>query len=159
MPAGAVEIADVTGADDFKDIVLQVRGRIDPGDEFSIRFMVQDSNNYYLFKMRSDNQTLELFKVVGGVPTSLAAPVPGEIFNQTFYVLSVITDFNTTTSETLIKCFHDSNEVFNLLDPTFEKGTWGVEAGSAVGTEIRLSEIEMFLLPLEFDIIEPNQVI
>ena len=158
LPANAVEVADSTGNADFKDYVLQTRAKIvNPGTEYSIRFLVQDANNFYRFRMRSDNQTFELEKVVGGVATSLGAPVSAEIFNDTFYVLTVITDFSPSTNQTLIRCYQDRNTIFDLLDNTFEKGTWGVESGAS--TESRLSEIEMFLMPLEFDTIEPNQVI
>lgn len=158
LPANAVEVADSTGNADFQDYVLQTRAKIvDPGSRYSMRFLVQDNLNYYRFRMRSDNQTFELEKVVGGVVTPLAAPVSAEIFNDTFYVLTVITDYSPSTNQTLIRCYQDRNTIFELTDNTFEKGTWGVE--SEAGTESRLSEIEMFLMPLEFDIIEPNQVI
>ena len=157
LPTGAVEVCDSSGAETFKDYVVQARAKIQLGSKFSVRFLVQDSANYYEFVMRSDNQTFELYKVVAGVPTSLAAPVPAQIFNETYYILSVIVDLNDITGEVLLRCYQDRNTIFEVLDTTFTEGTWGVASG--VGSTCRLSEIEMFLMPLEYDIIEPNQVI
>lgn len=157
LPAGAVEVCDSTGAETFQDYVLQVRAKIQSGSSMGVRFLVQDSANYYLLVMRSDNQTFELFKVVSGVPTSLGSPVAAHIFNETYYVLSVIVDLNTATNETMIRCYQDRNKIFEVVDPQFVQGTWGVQSGA--GSETRLSEIEMFLMPLEYDLILPNQVI
>lgn len=157
LPPNAVEICDSTGAQDFEDYVLQTRAKIELGNRYAIRFLVQDASNYYQFVMRSDTQTFELWKVVAGVPTMLAPSVPAQIFNETYYVLSVIVDLNDITNEVLLRCYQDRNTIFEVVDTTFTKGTWGVESGA--GSTCRLSEIEMFLMPLEYDIIEPNQVI
>lgn len=157
LPQNAVEVCDSTGAEDYQDYVLQVRTKIETGTSMGVRFLVQDSANYYLLVMRSDNQTFELYKVVAGVPTSLGSPVPAPIFNETYYVLSVIVDLNTATNETLIRTYQDRNKIFEVVDTQFVKGTWGVQSGS--GSVTRLSEIEMFLMPLEYDLILPNQVI
>lgn len=157
LPPGAIEICDSTGSQDFQDYVLQTRAKIELGTRYAIRFLVQDASNYYQFVMRSDTQTFELWKVVAGVPTMLAPSVPAQIFNETYYVLSVIVDLNDITNEVLLRCYQDRNTIFEVVDTTFTKGTWGVESGA--GSTCRLSEIEMFLMPLEYDIIEPNQVI
>lgn len=157
LPAGAVEVCDSIGSETFQDYVLQVRAKIQSGSSMGVRFLVQDSANYYLLVMRSDNQTFELFKVVSGVPTSLWSPVAAPIFNETYYVLSVIVDLNTATNETMIRCYQDRNKIFEVVDAQFVQGTWGVQSGA--GSETRLSEIEMFLMPLEYDLILPNQVI
>jgi len=154
LPSEALETADIIDALNFKDIVLQTRARIVIGTGYSIRFMVQNSTNYYEFKMRSDNSTFELSKIIGGVKTSIATPVSAEIYGDVYYVLTVVTDFNEATNETLIKCYQDRNLVFEVIDSEFEKGTWAIQ--SEAGSECRLSEIEMFLMPLELDIIEPN---
>lgn len=157
LPQNAVEVCDATGSADFQDYVLQVRTKIESGTRMAVRFLVQDSANYYQFVMRSDNQTFELFKVVAGVPTSLGTPVASAIFNETYYVLTVIVDLNTATNETLIRCYQDRNKIFEVVDTQFLKGTWGIESGA--GSVSRYSEIEMFLMPLEYDLILPNQVI
>lgn len=157
LPAGAVEVCDSIGSATFQDYVLQVRAKIQSGSSMGVRFLVQDSANYYLLVMRSDNQTFELFKVVSGVPTSLGSPVAAPIFNETYYVLSVIVDLNTATNETMIRCYQDRNKIFEVVDAQFVQGTWGVQSGA--GSVTRLSEIEMFLMPLEYDLILPNQVI
>lgn len=157
LPQNAVEVCDSTGASDFQDYVLQVRAKIESGTSMGVRFLVQDSGNYYLLVMRSDNQTFELFKVVAGVPTMIGSPVAAPIFNETYYVLSVIVDLNTATNETLIRTYQDRNKIFEVVDAQFTKGTWGVQSGA--GSESRYSEIEMFLMPLEYDLILPNQVI
>ena len=157
MPPNATEVCDATGSNDFQDYVLQVRAKIESGTRMGVRFLVQDSANYYLLVMRSDNQTLELFRVVAGVPVSLGTPVASSIFNETYYVLTVIVDLNTATNETLIRAYQDRNKIFEVVDSQFVKGTWGVQSGA--GSVTRLSEIEMFLMPLEYDLILPNQVI
>lgn len=157
LPSGATEICDSIGSETFKDYVIQARAKIVSGSKMSIRFLQQDSSNYYEFIMRSDTQTFELYKVVAGVPTSLGSPVPAQIFNETYYVLSVIVDLNDIGNETMLRCYQDRNKIFEVLDTTFTEGTWGVSSG--VGSVTRLSEIEMFLMPLEYDTIKPNDVI
>jgi len=157
LPANAVEVCDSQGAEDFQDYVLQIRTKIESGSSMGVRFLVQDSNNYYRLVMRSDTQQFELYRVVAGVATMLGSPVPAQIFNDTYYVLSVIVDLNTATNETLIRTYQDRNKIHEVVDSQFVKGTWGISSGA--GSVARFSEIEMFLNPLEYDLILPNQEI
>lgn len=157
LPQNAVEVCDSVDSENFQDYVLQVRTKIESGTNMGVRFLVQDASNYYLLVMRSDNQTFELYRVVAGVPTMLGSPVAAQIFNETYYVLTVIVDLNTATSETLIRTYQDRNKIHEVVDAQFTKGTWGVQSGA--GSVSRYSEIEMFLMPLEYDLILPNQVI
>lgn len=156
LPANAVEVCDSAGAATFQKYTLQARLKIELGNKATVRFLVQDSLNYYELVMRSDTQTFELFKVVAGVPTSLGAPVGAAIYNETYYVISVIVDLSML-GQSFIRCYQDRNTVIEQLDSTYTVGTWGV--GSGAGSEVRVSEIEMFLNPLETDTILPNQVI
>lgn len=155
LPPNATEVCDSTGADDFQDYVVQVRAKIQTGTNMGVRFLVQDSSNYYLLVMRSDTQQFQLYKVVSGVPTAIGSPVSAPIFNETYYVLTVIVDLNAATNETLIRCYQDRNLIFEVNDAQFVKGSWGIQSGA--GSETRLSEVEMFLMPLEYDLILPNQ--
>lgn len=156
LPANAVEVCDAAGAEDYQKYSLQVRLKIELGNKATIRFLVQDSLNYYELVMRSDTQTFELFKVVAGVATSLGAPVGSAIYNETYYIISVIVDLSMA-NVSLIRCYQDQNLMIEITDSTYIDGTWGV--GSGAGTEVRVSEIEMFLNPLLTDAILPNQVI
>lgn len=157
LPPMAQELCDSQGSEDFQDYCVQVRGKIQSGSSMGVRFLVQDQDNYYGLVMRSDTQQFELFKVVGGVLSSLGSPVSAPIFNETYYVLSVIVDLNKITNETLIQCYQDRNKIFEVVDSDLLKGTWGIQSG--VGSTTRFSEIEMFLNPLSYDLILPNQVI
>lgn len=156
LPANAVEVCDATGSEDYQKYTLQVRLKIKTGNKATTRFLIQDSNNYYELVMRSDTQTFELFKVVAGVATSMGAAVGAAIYNETYYIISVIVDLSMA-NVSLIRCYQDGNSIIDMTDATYIKGTWGVSAGA--GSEVRVSEIEMFLNPLLHDLILPNQVI
>lgn len=157
MPAGSVEVFDATGSADFRDIVLQVKAKVESGNLFRIRFMVQNSLNYYDFSVDVVAQTATLRKVVAGVPTVLAGPTPFEIFEDTYYMFTVITDYNSIADTTQLKTHIDSNVVHNMVDATFDKGSFGMESGA--GSVSVVEDIEMFLMPLTFETVLPNQVI
>lgn len=157
LPALSVEEADVTGASDFQDIVLQVKVKITSGSTFAVRFHIQDTQNYFLATMDVANDEFKVFKVVAGVSTQLGVTNTSNIVLNTFYVLSIITDFNDLLGNTMIKVLLDSSVVNQVVDDTFDKGSWAVETLS--GTTAEVDQIEMFTMPLETDYIQPNEVI
>lgn len=156
LPSGSIEHVDFTGNEDFKDIVLQVRQKFTIAGEFGIRFMVQDANNFYRFVFDVDgvNSAARLEKVVAGVTTVIGAAVTIPVFLDTFYIWTITTDFNNIENETLIKTYQDGNEVHEVLDATFEQGTWGVESSS--GGRSELSNVELFLRPLNVETVNPG---
>lgn len=160
MPTGAVELCDVAGAADFKDVVIQCRVLLDApaGGTFGIRFLIQDAQNYYLFTMDTvaAGGTFKLWKVVGGVPTQLGTDAFEAVYADAFYILTVITDRNEILGETQIKTLVDGNVLHKVIDTTFEEGTWGIETQAGVA---RLSHVEMFTLPLDTETVKPNDVI
>lgn len=154
MPAGATEIMETTGSADWVDPVLQVRVKVESGDSFGIRFLVQDSLNYYFFKIDVTAQTATLYKVVAGVPSVIGAPQAVDIWPNSFYVLTVMTDKDTFGGTTLLKTHIDSNLIHEVNDSQFDKGTFGLESGA--GSVCVVSDIEMFLMPLTYDTVKPG---
>lgn len=154
MPAGSVEVADTPNSGVYQDMVLQVRAQVTAGDTFGLRFLIQDSSNYYSFEIDVVSQELKLFKVVSGVATQIGTTETMELHPDTFYIFGVLTDFNAALGQTLIKTFVDGNLVHKVVDAEFSQGNWGME--SFAGTTAQVSHVEMFTTPLETDTIKPN---
>lgn len=154
LPENTIEILDTKESPKFQDIALQTKVQITDGHAFGLRFLIQDHKNYYSFRMKTDSQTFELFKVVDGKEVALLNPKQRLIFNNTFYVLSLNTDFDSGQNKIFIRCMMDRNIIFETRDDTFFEGTWGIETFSK--TKAIVSEIEMFKLPLQTNLILPN---
>lgn len=153
LPAGAVEVDNSDGADDYQDMVLQVRQRFNTSGEFIIRCLHQDNDNHYRFRVKLDTEQAYFEKVVGGAVAVLAGPVSIPVAVDTFYIWTVVTDFNPNVGESVIKCYQDNNLVMEVYDSTYNQGTWGVESLSG---ESALSEVEMFLIPLDVETVNPG---
>ena len=106
--------------------------------------------------MSTATSEFRLERVVAGVPTTIAGPVLGDIVANTNYVLSLTTSFNPVTNLTKMKCFQDSNLIFDVDDAAFEQGKFGIDA---VGAQVTVNEIELFTKPLETNRIDPNFVV
>lgn len=153
LPTGAVEQCSTSGNEDFQDIVLQTRARVQAGAQLRIRFLITDALNYYRLTVDVDTQTAALEKVVAGVATALSSPMSVSVFADVFYIWTVVTDFNDMTGETVLKIYQDANLVFEVFDSEFEKGTWAIEAS---GGKVFFSDIEMFMTPLTIETVNPG---
>ncbi len=156
MPAGSIEHSDILGDTLLQDIYYQSSTKVDAGGETGVRFNIQNVNDFYRFVMSTLTSEFRLERVVAGVPTNIAGPVFGDIVASTNYVLSLTTSFNPVTNLTKIKCFQDSNLIFDVEDAAFEEGKFGIDA---VGTQVTINEIELFTKPLETNRIDPNFVV
>ncbi len=158
IPTGAIEHVDHEGSGDYQDMVLQVRQKFTVAGEFGIRFFIQDNNNFYryIFNVVGADSEARLEKVVAGIITIIDGPFVIPIFMDTFYIWTITTDFNSISGETLIKSFQDGNVVNEIVDTTFNKGTWGVEGVSGVGGRSEISEVELFVRPLEVETVNPG---
>lgn len=152
MPSGSLEISDI-GEDDLKDIYLQVAVSVGENGEFRLGFNQQTEFDYYRFVLNTVDSTFRLDRVVGGTSSIIAGPTSGDIIANTQYILTVSTSYNPFTSATRIKCFHDSNLIFELDDSVFEDGRFTIASHN---TESKVTEIEMFLKPLLTNRIDPN---
>ena len=153
LPAGAVETCSQDGNEDYQDMVLQVRSKIDTAGNHRIRFLIQDTNNYYRLRIDQVSGSAYLEKVVGGVVTVLSGPVTIPVSLGTFYIYTVVTDYNEFSGEMVLKCYQDANLLFEVVDATFNQGTWAVESS---GGQVTISELEMFLMPLDVETVLPG---
>lgn len=158
IPTGAVEVVDKDGSELYRDMLLQVRQRFTVAGEFGIRFLVQDNNNFYsfVFNVAGVSAQGRIEKVVAGVPTVIAGPATIPVFIDTFYIWTITTDYNSILGQTLIKSFQDGNIVNEVVDTTFNMGTWGMEGVSGVGGKSEISEVELFLRPLIVETVNPG---
>lgn len=158
IPTGAIEHVDHEGAENYRDILLQVRQKFTAAGEFGIRFFIQDSLNFYrfVFDVAGDASSARIEKVVAGVPTTIHGPVTLSIFIDTYYIWTITTDYNSVLNETLIKTFQDGNVVNEIVDATYNMGTWGVEGVSGIGGVSRISEVELFVRPLTVETVNPG---
>lgn len=159
QPEG-VEHIDVTGCLEWTDYISQFRADIYAGTEFEVRWLVQDINNYYAFRVNSLTKRATLEVCVAGVRTPLAAPVKIDIAtaNPTlyyaFYIFTVSCFRDKDNGLTTIRAFLDQNRLFEVADPNFYKGTLGLHC--PLGSTSWCSEVEMFQMPLEKDRINPQ---
>lgn len=156
MPALSREMADTAISDDYTNIVLQVRLTVRTGGRFGVRFLVQDDDNYYVAVLDTAQQQMELYKVTGGTPTALASPTPVAVYNEAFYIVTVITDREEFSGTNMIKTLLDGDVMHNVFDIGYEKGTFGLEAMASSSAAV--SHVELFTMPLDVETIGPNFV-
>jgi len=152
MPAGSLEISDI-GDDNLRDIYLQIAVSVDENGEFRIGFNQQTQFDYYRFVMNTVDSTFRLDRVVGGTANIIAGPVSKDIVANTQYIMTISTSYNQSTNTTRIKCYQDSNLIFELDDAIFDEGIFSMES---INTKSEVEEIEMFLKPLLTNRIDPN---
>lgn len=154
MQQNSMEIVDMYNADDLENIYFQAKVKIeDEGEEAGLVFNYQDANNYYVFKMKTGDKTFKLSKFVAGIETVLQNTIEPEIFANTDYILTVVTNIGTGGDQQ-IECKHDGNTIFNIEENTFVKGRFGFK--TETGSILEVDEIEMFTHPLETDFILPG---
>ena len=160
LPSDSLEHVSFTGSSGWKNYIAQSRISIYSGKEFEIRWLIQDQNNYYAFRINADTQLADIFSAVGGVRSQLASSVPIDIgvakpdLYDAFYIISVSCYTNDDTGITTIRAFIDSNKIFEVDDGNYTSGTFGLY--SPVDSFCWCSEVEMFQLPLETERINPN---
>lgn len=160
MPPESLEIVEVSNSDDWKNYIVQHRCTIYDGEEFEVRFLVQDNDNFYAFRINSNLKIAYFEKVIAGVRTGLASSVIIDVESATlptyipYYVYMVSCFRNENTGVTTLRAFIDSNLTFSVDDTNFEKGSFGIYTPS--GSTIWCSESEMFQMPLDHDRINPN---
>lgn len=162
MPEGSLEHVDVKGSADWTNYLCQQRCIIYEGEEIEVRFMIQDELNYYAFRVNTSTKLAHFEKSVAGVRTALDTPKTIDVEPASLplylpgYVYMVSSFKNENTGEVTLKGYIDSNQIFEVNDNTFTKGTFGLY--TPTGSTVWCSEAEMFELPLEHERINPNDV-
>lgn len=154
LPDGAVEEAETAESATWQDYVLQTRFQLTEPGKYGVRFLVTDLQNYYQLVFDSVAGSASLERVVAGVTTVLVAATPIAFYDDVFYIATVMTDLNDAGTATLIKCYQDSNLLFEVSDGSFIQGTWAVAAFDGGAAEV--SDLEMFTLPLDVEFVTPG---
>lgn len=149
-----------SNAELWKDIVAfwRVRGTSSfASADFGGFFCHTDPSNTYYWAMDTFSNTLEVGKLVAGVPTVLAsaplAGIPLTLFADVFYGIRVeAIDIGGGTTQ--IKLFIDNIEVINTTDTEYSTGNLGMF--SRAGAIAEFDEIEMFQHPLELVEVDIN---
>lgn len=144
---------------EFQDIVLQIKandadGASYTGGVFSILFFFQDINNYYEFRIDTENRRTGIFKLVAGVETQISAWKNEDIVPKASYIFTVITDKSVVGSGTVLKAFVDSNKQHEVVDSSFTKGKFGMKTNPS--TIMQIDEIEMMEIPTDIRQIDPG---
>jgi hypothetical protein len=84
-----------------------------------IVFRVQDANNYYMYRINSSNQTLELYKSVNGQMTLVTSTPFAAIEKQSYTVKAVI-------EGNKISCYVDGTLKMEWTNPVTELTTGGI---------------------------------
>jgi len=159
----SLEHVQVGGASDWTNYLSQFRCSIRAGHEIELRFLVQDENNFYAYRLDSDTRMAYFEKSVAGVRSDLAPPVEVDVepanlpLYTSYYMLMVSCIENEDTGIVTLRAFLDSNPLFIADDANFTKGTLALYAPT--GSELWCSETEMFQMPLESDRINPNPLL
>ena len=152
----SIVATDVLGDEDFKDIVLQVKANdtLVTGGVFAVLFFFQDINNFYEYRVDTQNRELSLHKTVGGISIQIAAPVSVDIVPRASYIFTVQTSFDSFNNDTLLQTFFDSNRIHSVRDAAFEKGKFGFK--TYPGTTMETGEIEMIETPMDVQRVLPG---
>lgn len=128
------------------------------GDGYGAVFLYSDDDNTYRFEFFNDAGTLvlRLEKVIGGVASELARYDAVTFYDDVFYGLRVQV-YDNGAGDTLIRCYWEGEEVITYTDSTspFNVGTIGVH--HLDNSTVDLSEVEMYELPLDHDLIDINE--
>jgi phage tail-like protein len=155
LPSDSLEVIDIENADDFQNIFMQAKLRVSGTNMTGmIVFNYQDSQNYYAYKVRTTALRAQLVKVVAGVETQLAPEVIIDIAENADYVLTISTFYDLDLGSQVIKCLFDGGQKFKVFDSTFTQGRFGFK--TIVGSQIEVTEVEMFEQPLEIEEIGPG---
>jgi len=160
MPGDSLEHVEVTGSTEWTNYIVQARANIYSGKEFEVRWLIQDEDNYYAFRVNAETKLGSLDVCVAGVRTPLATPQPIDIeiadpdLYYSFYIFTVSCFKDEDGANTTVRAFVDFNQIFEVDDINFDTGTFGLY--SPVGSVCWCSEVEMFQLPLETEKIKPN---
>ncbi|MGG1555220.1 family 16 glycoside hydrolase [Paenibacillus ferrarius] len=104
----------------WKDYVVQARLRMPITDaNAGIVFRVQNANNYYMYRINSSTQKLELYKSVNGQLTSVAN-TPFTALEKQFYTLKAVVQGNQ------ISCYVDGELKMTWTNPVTELTTGGI---------------------------------
>ena len=155
---------NVGGSSDWEE--LAVYTRIQPlladtiGEEVGLTFYATDSLNYYRATIDIADNKLKLTKVVAGVATLITSFDFSTILttltlDEGFFGLRVVVVKDGGTNR--IKVYLDGDERIDTTDSTFTKGSVGLYHSS--GATLLADEVEMFLVPLDTDIIDINNVV
>jgi hypothetical protein len=151
-----IAIASVDSASEWTKYVTCWRIQGAGAAEFGAVFYVQDANNYYAFQFNVD-QTYDyiLYRVSSGTPVTITqGNLAYEFYEDIWYGLRIHVE--PITSGNNIKVYIDGSLEINEDDTpsSISKGTIGFFAKN--GSTVKLSECELFQLPLETSLIDIN---
>lgn len=138
----------------FSNIVLQIKLKATNHGIYGIRFAIQDNDNYYVVEVNTNTKMIELYKVVATVKSSIGGPVFQDIFLDVFYFLTIVTYYDNVNINTKIKCYLDMNLLIDIIDDTFNNGTFAMQTD--LTSKISIDNIELFVHPLDIETIEPG---
>lgn len=147
--------ANVLGSADWEHYVATWRIRGTDAAEFGALFYWTDEDNYYSAALDIAGNNVTLRKVVAGAPTlvtSFSFASFGVLQENTYYAIRVLVAPEGGGNR--IKVYVDNQLCIDTTDASHTKGTIGVH--HLAGATARLSEVEMFMIPLETELIDIN---
>ncbi|WP_438448069.1 S-layer homology domain-containing protein [Gorillibacterium sp. sgz5001074] len=104
----------ITAGDSWTDYVYEAKVKVPiTNANAGLVFRVQDSKNFYMYRMNSSNQRLELYKCVNGTMTSVSSTPLKSVAKQ-WYTLKVIVQGNT------VKGYVDGEPKLEWTNPVSE---------------------------------------
>jgi hypothetical protein len=163
--------ANVIGADSWRNYVVSVTFR--GGSLVFETYRTGDGDAYIFLVNTTDGGTVYVFKLVAGTATAIAlgttytTPVYNGLFvdtwlnfdSESLYTLRV--SMVPEGASTRITVWLDGNRLVELLDATHNHGGIAFAGNYGSGTAL-VSDVELFFLPLQEDVIEraaPEEVL
>lgn len=151
-----IAVASVNSASEWTKYVAYWRVQGAGAAEFGVVFYSQDVDNYYAFQINVD-QTYDyvLYRVSGGTPVTIAqGNLSYEFYEDVWYGIRIHVE--PITNGNNVKVYIDGLLEIDENDSpsSINKGAIGFFAKS--GSTVKLSECELFQLPLETDLVDIN---
>ncbi|MDG0793441.1 DUF1080 domain-containing protein [Cohnella ginsengisoli] len=123
LSSGSRTVTSLTTANaggSWTDYAYEAKTRMGIADaNAGIAFRVQDAYNYYMYRINSSNQKLELYKSVNGQMT-LAASTPFTAVEKQWYTMKAVVQGNR------ISCYVDGQLKMEWTNPAAELKTGGI---------------------------------
>lgn len=150
-PGGSAQV-NVDGSGDWSNYTVVYRTK----GANTFQFYWNSSNDYYFVQMDHANNRIRLGRVVVAVQTFLvtvdmATALGVELTDALFYAIRVEVVPEGATNR--IRVFFESNLVIDTTDASHTAGSIGLLSGAG---SFDLDEAEMFMNPLETDLIDIN---
>ncbi len=148
-------LTEVTGSATWgrQSILYKISG--EATTQLRLKFLQQDSNDYYFILVDFAQQEISLYKMVSATPTQIGSTISMGALLQPNVEDVIRVDIDTTLTGVQIRVRYNNEIILVETDTTFTAGTVGVE--SVLGGDVGyIHMIEVMTLPVTVSRVGPN---